>query len=989
MSAALLAALLAVPLGAAEPGVSFEADPRVELLAVVHMLAEPESFARRFPAGPPPYALRARERFAPFSGHAAAERLRGLLKPGRRFGPARLLLDCSAPPELAEERAGDPDSPPRTKEEREFLEALRDFAARSGFMRFYGENAPYYAELVREARGEAARGLPPEAVPAYLRLHRPVRRRFLLSGLLSWELAANSGETRIRSALYGASMFDFEDPGTGPAHEIGHELLAPLARPHREELEAYAGLMPAGCTDTWLGCVMAHVDLAVALRVLASRRGEQAYASALARYRRFPFLPALGERLKDWEKEPGSSFEGFYPRLVAVFREALIKDAAERARATVAARAAPAPVEISTPAARTGISEPRLELAAALIGLADQREPAGPFASLAGHAAVHKTRRMLGKADQRALPAELMLYVSEPPALEPRGPVPAILERRAGGKEALEEHYAAVRDFAARADFASYYRGRATQYAELERRFAPRLAELSSVPGRVVVSSLLPRRYRSRLVRIASASTPEIWILMSDDRLGQKGPPVAGEPAEVVMKVDPRVELLSVLRLLGRPAEPSPGPASPYRREAERWFSSCSTHPAVALASGLSSAGAGFDLPAELVLRLSDPPDMYAREPVPEGYLEAAGGEDGADRFVEALNDFTRACGFTAFLDAHRDDHAAFASQAESEALSSMSPKAVQAYVGAPMSARYYFALAPLLSERSAANFSLPQHDRVEEVRLRPARWSQTHGYQFLLNHFGSSLAHELVHTVTNPLVANFDAKGAKAPAGCNDRTGTSWSGCIQEHLVYAVTLRILAQDLGEALYGEMVDLYKLRGFPYLGLLGERLKEYEADRARYRTLKEFYPRLEAVFAESLPKEAPAEPSFLDPAARRLKDEGVKEFMAGRFDAAAGKFKAALALSPLDAEALLNLGVASEKLGQAEEALVSYDRAVASSASGALRDRDLQVAALSSRASLLRALGRVDEARRDLELVLTIAPLDWEGREDVERRLAND
>ncbi|MDP3544166.1 MAG: DUF4932 domain-containing protein, partial [Elusimicrobiota bacterium] len=333
MNAALLAALLASPLGAAEPAVTYETDPRVELLAVVHMLAEPEALARRFPDGPPAYALRARERFAPFSGHPAAARLRALLQPGRRFGPARLLLDCSDPPELAEVRAGDADSPPRSKMDRAFLEDLRDFAVRSRFMRFYGENAAYYSELVLQAQAEAGRGLRPEAVVSYLRGGDAVRRRFLISGLLPWDLAANAGDTRIRSALYGESMFNFDDPGMGPAHEIGHELLAPLARKHREELEAYAGLMPAGCTDTWLGCVMAHVDLSVALRVLAVERGEKEYASALERYRRFPFLPALGERLKDWEREPGASFEGFYPRLVAVFREALFKDAGERARA--------------------------------------------------------------------------------------------------------------------------------------------------------------------------------------------------------------------------------------------------------------------------------------------------------------------------------------------------------------------------------------------------------------------------------------------------------------------------------------------------------------------------------------------------------------------------------------------------------------------------------------------------------------------------------
>ncbi len=811
MSAALLAALLAAPLRASAPAVTFEADPRVELLAVVHMLAEPEAFSRRFPDGAPDYARRAREKFSPFAGHPAAARLRRLLGPGRRIAPARLLLDCSAPPALAEERDVDADSPPRSKEDRAFLEELRDFAARSRFMSFYGENAAYYAELVRVARAEADRGLPPESVAGYLRRGAPARRRFLISGLLPWELAANAGDARIRSALYGRSMFDLEDPGTGPAHEIAHELLGPLARRHREELEAYAGLMTAGCTDSWLGCVMAHVDLAVTLRVLASRRGEKEYASALERYRRLPFLAALGERLKEWEAGAGGSFEEFYPRLVAVFREALIKDAAARARTAMAARAAAASSE----------------------------------------------------------------------------------------------------------------------------------------------------------------------------------PAPSSAPAEVVMTVDPRVELLSVLRLLAGPPEAPSEPKPSYRRDAELWFSGFSTHSAVALAAALRSVGAGADLPAEIVLRLSEPPDMYAPDPIPEGYVEAAGGEESVERFIEALNDFARASRFTAFYEAHRADYAAFAARAEAEALASISPKAVQAYVGSPMSARYYFALAPLLSEQSAANFSLRRRDRLEEVRLRPSRYSPARGHQFLFNHFGSSLAHELVHTVINPLVASFESSGAKAPAGCNDRTGNSWSGCMQEHLVYAVTMRILAQDLGEELYGEMADRYKPRGFPYLGLLGERLKEYEADRARYRTLREFYPRLEEVFAEALPLGAPAEPSVLDPKSRRLKDEGVKDFVAGRFDDALRRFKEALELSPRDAEALLNLGVVYERLGRRDEALESYGGAVALSSSGAPRDRDIRVAALSSRATLLRASGRASEARRDLELVLKVAPADWEGREDVERRLAHD
>lgn len=985
MRSALPALLLCTALQAAPPAAEFTADPRVELLAVVDMLAEPEAFARRPPSD---YARRAVAAFSPYGGHRAVASLRGLLKKGDRLAAARALLSCSAPPELVEDPAVEEDSSPRSAEEKAFLRDLRDFASRARFMDFYRENAPAYAALAGQARAEAARAQRPEAVVRYLRRDGAAPLTFLISELLPRDLAANARGVRIRPAMKGKSTFDLDDLGTGAAHAAAHELLAPLARKHREELESYAGLMPAGCTSTWMGCVMEHVDLAVTLRVLAAERGEGEYASRLAQLKSFPFLEPLGLRLKEWEARSGGSFEEFYPRLVAVFREALLKDAAAQARAALARRAAPPPeAVVEAPSAgrvKGAVTDPRLELAAALIGLAERREPSGPFAAFSGHPAVEMVRRLTGKVDRRALPAQLMLYVSAPPGLEILGPVPADYTALAGGEEALKGFYAAARDFAVRSDFAGYYRTQAKAYEELARRKA-----LAPPEGRSVVSSLLPKRYWVRLVRIPRASAAEVWTFMSADLLDDARASRPSASIEIVMKVDPRVELLSVLHLLGRGPGAKAGPASPYRQDAERWFAGFSTHPAVAQTAALLGRDRQVNLPAELILRLSEPPDLYAQDPIPGGYLDAAGGEEAVDRYIEALGDFARASRFMDFYAAHREDHEDFAARAEAEALASISPKAVQAYVGSALGARYYFPLAPLLSEEHAANFSLQHHDHVEEVRLRPGRYSAEHGHQFLLNHFGSSPAHELVHTVTNPLVAGFDAKGAKAPAGCNDQTGGSWSGCIEEHLVYAVTLRILAQELGEAHYGEMVDRYMLRGFPYLKLLGERLKEYEGERGRYRTLKDFYPRLEPVFVESLPKEAPAEPSPWDPKSRQLKDEGVKDFMAGRFLDAEKKFADALEIAPRDAEASLNLGVVHEKLGRADAALESYGNAVAFSASGAARDRDIQVAALSSRATLLRSMGRADEARRDLLLVLKIAPYDWEGREEIEKRLAHE
>ncbi|PIR16036.1 MAG: hypothetical protein COV48_11105, partial [Elusimicrobia bacterium CG11_big_fil_rev_8_21_14_0_20_64_6] len=102
-----------------------------------------------------------------------------------------------------------------------------------------------------------------------------------------------------------------------------------------------------------------------------------------------------------------------------------------------------------------------------------------------------------------------------------------------------------------------------------------------------------------------------------------------------------------------------------------------------------------------------------------------------------------------------------------------------------------------------------------------------------------------------------------------------------------------------------------------------------------------------------------------------------------------KFKEALSLSANDAEALLNLGVVYEKLSLTSKALESYDLAIKVGSLASARDRDIQVAALSSRATLLAALGHAAQARRDLIRVLEVAPYDWEGRPAIERRLGHE
>ncbi|MBI3554146.1 MAG: DUF4932 domain-containing protein [Elusimicrobia bacterium] len=796
-------------------GVSFEVDPRIELLSAVWLLGGADA-AAPVPDGAKDYAADIRKSFAPLAHHAAVERMARMVKGGSPEMFAQILLTLSDPPALSplkrtyKDGLASPDSP----QAQAFLDELRDFAARSRFPEFYAAHRGEYSRLIGLAESEAAASLlKPEAAESYLRARFKHRCRFILAPILPESYGANLAvpgsppeELRLRSESPGKSgpYFSFDGFASDVTHELIHTVTDPLVLAARGELSAYASLGVPGCADSWTGCVMEHVDLALTLRMLERVKGRRVYDSMRRDYaaRGFPYLDALCERLEEFEREPARypDFAAFFPRLMRVFPE-----------------------------------------------------------------------RLEAKLRQRP---------------------PAVREEAAG----------------------------------------PRVA----------------------------------------------------------FKVDYRVELFSVLRLIGRSAAAASGPL-PYEQSARRGFIAFSKERAVARTDALFRKDPQGNLPLKLMFFLSETPQLSVASAVPEELVGTAGGATEVDAFFRELRDFSEKSGFPAFFKAHARDYRDFAAIAEGEAARGLSLRSASEYLGQPLDAEYEFPLAPLLSAGEATNFTVRSGGPAREIRVRAGVDSDERGLRFLFDAFGNSVAHELIHTVTNPLASAGEVPRGPVPAGCNDQAGSSWLDCIQEHLVYAVTLRLLARDFGEAPYLQNLSAYESRGFPYLEALCERLKEYEAQRSRYPTLRAFYPRLAAVFRE---KRAPAEPARALPPApadddlRRAKDRGVAEFLAGRPAAAAAAFEEALKISPDDSEALLDMGVASEKQGDAARAMRYYDHAVASGVSKGGGDWQTAAAALSSRASLLTAQRRFQEARRDLRRAVELAPENWSGRSDLTKRLAD-
>ena len=100
---------------------------------------------------------------------------------------------------------------------------------------------------------------------------------------------------------------------------------------------------------------------------------------------------------------------------------------------------------------------------------------------------------------------------------------------------------------------------------------------------------------------------------------------------------------------------------------------------------------------------------------------------------------------------------------------------------------------------------------------------------------------------------------------------------------------------------------------------------------------------------------------------------------GRFDEALASYDRALAIIPGYADALYNRGVTLQELGRFDEAVDSYDRALAI--------QPAHFGALGNRGAALQALKRMDEALASYDRALALRPGFCRGAQQPRRGAA--
>ncbi len=300
---------------APDDGIHLATDPRIELLAVVQLLANGNS---DLASADRRYEKDVKTYFATEADHPAVQQFRKLSKDKAGFAgsTAVLLLGYSAPPELSAKNGsfnavGD-------KDVAQFIDALRDFARTSEFQRFFEGHRPFYSSVTRRTQQQAAmtRGY----WEAYTGMSLPNRKLILSSLADSNGLGKCANFARASGPASVLSLGALAQTSEAETFLSTEGIEIPFAKsPTTEKPKGRVAAQPSFKFDD--PALQEQLIRAVFARIAALSKGDAAGRLAVEQevHGGFAMVPNLDERLRNYEahRDQFATLADFLPQLMA------------------------------------------------------------------------------------------------------------------------------------------------------------------------------------------------------------------------------------------------------------------------------------------------------------------------------------------------------------------------------------------------------------------------------------------------------------------------------------------------------------------------------------------------------------------------------------------------------------------------------------------------------------------------------------------------
>lgn len=324
--------------------------------------------------------------------------------------------------------------------------------------------------------------------------------------------------------------------------------------------------------------------------------------------------------------------------------------------------------------------------------------------------------------------------------------------------------------------------------------------------------------------------------------------PAPASASSVDVRVDRRVELVSIVCALAGFKEYTMGEVNPYRTEVVNAFRPFVQHPAVVMARELRAKhGIGHDAPMILAVHLDDQLALQNAAELPA--LDARWTGVDAEAYAARLRDFARDTKLDEFWAAHAA-HYARITEVVRGAVAAEKPvawfdgvfgareKARYTVISAPMTGRYNFGVR---ATRADGTLDLYQLVGVDTDT----------GIPVVNDDLVYLLVHEMAHSYVNPHLAAHAAELGPPAQKLFERVADqmkeqaygTWQIFLAESVVRAATLVYVADKRGEAAAAQLLDREIALGFRWTAEIAALVRAQRADHGEY------VPRLAALLAE--------------------------------------------------------------------------------------------------------------------------------------------
>jgi len=322
------------------------------------------------------------------------------------------------------------------------------------------------------------------------------------------------------------------------------------------------------------------------------------------------------------------------------------------------------------------------------------------------------------------------------------------------------------------------------------------------------------------------------------------------ENTEIEVVIDPRVELVTAAVWIASGEDFYGGGVDRgYAAAAREWFGPYVNHKAIRLTVENTYANFAYDAPVGWALHQQL--DLSPDAPLPQNYVDRAGGEKALKQYSKALGNFIAKTDFNGWMGSQSSWRLQQIVRVQTALGDTDWVGSLEAFFGEQQD-RYVIVVAPFVGQH-AFGPSVTREDGTREVYqvMNPASAPGD-----AINGYVRNLAlHEFGHSFTNPVVdahwpafAESEALFAPIQRQMSDQAYGTWQITVYEHVLRACEVQLHRSMFGEAESEALLQRYLSRGFWYLPPLVDALDAYVADREQWPTFSDYGEALAAVFA---------------------------------------------------------------------------------------------------------------------------------------------